>query len=325
MHRRHVVGLLGASTIAVPWIAFAQGAKKKTPVIGVLVTEVTGNISLPILVQGLRDLGYEDGKNIVIAVKSAEGVPARLTDRAGELARMKVDVIYATGPAAVKAAASATSSIPIVALDLETDPVKAGWAQTLSHPGRNVTGLFLDLPSLAPKWLELMKEAVPGARRVVIVWDPSTGTAQRDAALAAASKFKLDLRVVELRGASDLDTTLDTASKSGAQATIFMSSPLVATPSAKLAEFTVAHRMPALSPFRRFAEAGGLMSYGPDFDAFRSRSAIFVDKILKGAKPADLPIEQPTKFELLVNAKTATALGITLPQSLLVRADRVID
>jgi putative ABC transport system substrate-binding protein len=324
MHRRHVVGLLGASAISFPWPAFGQGAKK-LPVVGVLVTEATGNISFPILVQGLRDLGYEDGKNIAIAVKSADGMPAKLADRAAELARMKVDVIYATGPAAVKAAVSATSSIPIVALDLETDPVKAGWAQTLSRPGRNVTGLFLDLPSLAPKWLEVMKEAMPTARRAVIVWDPSTGTAQRDAALAAAPRFNLELRVVELRSGTEVDATLDATSKSGAQATIFMSSPLVSISSARLGEFTLAHRMAALSPFRRFAEAGGLVSYGPDFDAFRTRSAFFVDKILKGAKAADLPIEQPTKFELLVNIKTATALGLTLPQSLLVRADRVID
>jgi putative ABC transport system substrate-binding protein len=323
MHRRHVIGFLGATAIAVPSGAFAQGTKK-LPVVGVLVTEVSGNISLPILVQGLGDLGYHDGKNVVFTVKSAEGVPARLLDRAADLVRMKVDVIYATGPAAVQAAVSATPTIPIVALDLETDPVKAGWAQTLSRPGRNVTGLFLDLPSLASKWLELMKEAVSTARRAVIVWDPSTGTAQRDAALAAAPTFNLDLRVVELRSGTDLDGTLVAASKAGAQATIFLSSPLVSIASAKLAEFTVAHRMPALSPFRRFAEAGGLMTYGPDFDAFRSRSALFVEKILKGAKPADLPIEQPTKFELLVNRKTASALGLTLPQSLLVRADRVI-
>jgi putative ABC transport system substrate-binding protein len=294
-------------------------------VVGVLVTEVANNISLPILVQGLRELGYEDGKNVVIAVKSAEGVPAHLRERAAELARMKVDVIYATGPVAVAAAASATQSIPIVALDLESDPVKAGWADTLSRPGRNVTGLFLDQPSLASKWLELMKEAVPAARRAVIVWDPSTGTAQRDAALAEASRFGLDLHVVELRSRTEIDTTLAAASKAKAQATIFLSSPLVSTASARLAEFTVAHGMPALSPFRRFAEAGGLLAYGPDFDAFRTRSAYFVARILKGAKAADLPIEQPTKFELLVNRKTASALGLALPQSLLVRADRIVE
>lgn len=323
MNRRRVVGFLGVSTFALPWCALAQETKK-APVIGVLVTEAANNISLPILVQGLRDLGYESGKSVVIAVKSAEGVPARLPDRAAELVRMKVDVIYATGPAAVAAALGATSSIPIVALDLESDPVKAGWALSLSRPGRNLTGLFLDLPGLAAKWLELLKEAVPGTRRVAIVWDSSTGTAQRDAALAAAPGFKLDVRIVELRSAGELDATLGAASKTGADAMIFLSSPLVSTRSARLAEFTVTHRIAALSPFRRFAEAGGLMTYGPDFDAFRTRSAFFVDRILKGARAADLPIEQPTKFELLVNLKTASALGITLPQSVLVRADRVI-
>jgi putative ABC transport system substrate-binding protein len=315
---------MGAAMLAIPLRSLAQTAGK-LPVLGVLITNATNNISLQILVQGLRDLGYEEGRNIAIAVRPAQGLPALLPERAAELVRMKVDIIYATGPAAIKAAVGATSSIPIVALDLESDPVKAGWAKTLSRPGHNVTGLFLDLPALAPKWLEVVTEAVPGARRVAIVWDPSTGTAQRDAALAAAPRFKLDLRVIELRSVADVDSALDAARKSRADATIFMSSPLIATASERLAEFTLAHRMPALSPFRRFAEAGGLLVYGPDFDAFRTRSAFFVDRILKGADAADLPIEQPTKFELLVNLKTASALGVALPQSLLVRADRVIQ
>ena len=324
MDRRHVLRALGAGMLAFPASSFAQTAKK-LPVVGVLVTDAANNISLPILLRGLRDLGYEDGKTVVIAVKSAQGAPALLTDRAVELARMKVDVIYATGPVAVRAAVAATSSIPIVALDLESDPVEAGWALSLSRPGRNVTGLFLDLPGLAAKWLELVKDAVPNARRVVVVWDPSTGTAQRDAALAVASHFKVEVRVVEIASAAGLGAALDAAFSAHPDATIFLSSPLVSTPYAEMARFTRTHRMAALSPFRRFAEAGGLMSYGPDFDAFRTRGAFYIDRILKGAKAADLPIEQPTKFELFVNVKTAKALGLTLPQSLLVRADRVIE
>lgn len=297
---------------------------RRTPVVGVLVTEAGTNISLPILVRGLRDAGYEEGKTVAIAVRSADGLPTNLPARAAELAALRVDVIYATGPAAIKAAMDATSTIPIVALDLETDPVKAGWAANLARPGRNVTGLFLDVPGLAAKWLELMKEAVPGARRIGLVWDPGTGTAQLDAAMAAAPKFGLDLRVTKVEDANAFEPALDGAVKAGAHAIIFLSSPLVSVASAKLAGFMSGSRLPALSPFRRFAENGGLMSYGPDFDAFRSRSALFVDRILKGAKAGDLPIEQPTKFELVINLKAATALGIPLPQSLLVRADQVI-
>ena len=321
--RRAFIGACAGSLLAFFRTAQTQTAAK-LPTVGVLVTDLIGNISLPILVQGLRDLGYVDGKNIVIAVRSAGGMPAALSARAAELVQMKVDVIYATGPAAIAAAREATSTIPIVALDLETDPVEAGWARNLARPGGNLTGLFLDVPGLAAKWLELLKEAAPAVRRIALLWDSSTGSAQMNAAKAAAPGFGFEMHVVEVRAASDLDAALSAGVRAGASAIVMLSSPLISTSATQLAEFTVKRRIPAISPFRRFAEAGGLISYGPDFDDFRARSASYVDKVLKGAKAGDLPIQQPTKFELVINLRTAKMLGIVIPQSLLLRADEVV-
>ena len=324
MDRRKFIGAFAGSSLALSRIARGQAADK-VPVVGVLVTDSVGNISLPILIQGLRDLGYVDGNNIVIAVRSAGGVPAALPTHAAELVQLKVDVIYATGPAAIRAAKEATSTIPIVALDLETDPVDAGWARSLARPGGNLTGLFLDVPGLAAKWLELLNVAAPAVRRIGLVWVPSTGSAQMSAARAAAPKFALDLQVIEVRSANELDAALGAGVRAGARALVMLSSPFVATRATKLADFAVKNVLPAISPFRRFAGAGGLMSYGPDFDDFRARSASYVDKILKRANPADLPIEQPTKFERVINLKTAKTLGLTIPKALLLRADEVIQ
>ena len=324
MDRRTFIGAFAGSLLTVPRIGHTQSAGK-LPVVGVLVTDLGGNLSLPILVQGLRDLGYIDGKNIVIVVRSAGGTPDAFRARAAELIQLKVDVIYAAGPAAVRAAKDATTAIPIVALDLETDPVQAGWARNLARPGGNITGLFLDFPSLAGKWLELLKEAAPAARRIGLLWDSTTGSAQLIAAKAAAPRFKFDLQVIEVRNADDLDGALSAGVSAGARAIVLLSSPLISTGSSQLADFVMKNRLPAISPFRKFADAGGLMSYGPNFDDFRQRSASYVDKILKGAKPGDLPIQQPTKFELVINLKTAKALGLSIPQSLVVRADEVIQ
>jgi putative ABC transport system substrate-binding protein len=312
------------SLLAAARVSRSQTAAKP-PVLGVLVTDLANNISIPILVQGLRDLGYVDGRNLVVAVRSANGMPAALPRKAAELVKLGVDVIFATGPAAIRAAMDATRSVPVVALDLETDPVKAGWARTLSRPGGNLTGLFLDLPGMAAKWLELLSATVPAVRRAGLLWDSSTGTAQLEAAQAAAPRFGWDLHVIEVRDTATLDAALKAGVGGGASALVMLSSPLISTSSRMLADFVVKNRLPAISPFRRFSEAGGLLSYGPDFDDFRGRSASYVDKILRGAKAAELPIEQPTKFELVINLKAGKALGVAIPPSMLVRADAVIE
>jgi len=297
---------------------------QKLPVVGVLVTDTKGNLSLPILVDGLRELGYVGGKNILLEVRSAGGRPDALSALAAELVQRKVDVLYATGPAAIRAARDATTTVPIVALDLESDPVQAGWARSVARPGGNITGLFLDLADLAGKWLQLLREAAPGIRRVGVVWDSTTSPAQLKAAKAAAEHFGIDLQVIEVRRGDELDDALVVGVGAGSRAIVLLSSPLVSTGSTQLADFVVKNRLPAISPFRKFADAGGLIAYGPDFDEFRRHAASYIERILKGAKPGDLPIERPAKYELVINLKTAKTLGLRIPQTLLVRADEVI-
>ncbi|MCC6197551.1 MAG: ABC transporter substrate-binding protein [Burkholderiales bacterium] len=302
--------------------AFAQ---PKVPVLGVLVTDIRRNTSVPILIQGLRDEGYVEGDNLAFRIRSGDGSAAELPKLARELARENVNVVYATGPAAVKAMRDASASIPIVALDLETDPVAAGWATSLAHPAGNVTGLFLNLPEFAGKLVQLIREANPGSRRVGLVWDSSVGTSQFDAARGAASRLGVELVAREIRTEADLASAIAAVADARVSSVVFLSSPTVSQASARIAELVNRHRLSALTPFRAFAAAGGLISYGPRFDDFRGRAALFVVKILKGAKPGDLPIEQPTTFELVVNLRTAKALGIAIPQALLLRADEVIQ
>ena len=304
--------------------AAAAQQVRKLPVVGVLITDTRGNLSLPILVDGLRDLGYVDGRSIVLDIRSAGGNPDALAALAAELVKRKVDVLYATGPAAIRAARGATTTVPIVSLDLETDPVQAGWARSVARPGGNITGLFLDLADLAGKWLQLLREAAPGIRHVGVVWDSTTGSAQLKAAKAAAEGFGIELQVIEIRRAENFGAALAAGARAGSRAVVLLSSPLISTGSTQLAEFVVKDRLPAISPFRRFADAGGLMSYGPDFDEFRRQAASYIDRIIKGAKPGDLPIERPAKYALVINSKTAKTLGLKIPQSLLLRADEVI-
>jgi len=275
----------------------------------------------------LRELGYVEGQTVVLEVRFAGGKPEAFPAFAAELARRKVDVLVAIGPAALKAAKAATTTIPILALDLETDPVKAGYARSIGRPGGNITGQFLDLPGLTGKWLELITEAAPTVRRVAILWDSTTGPWQLAAARAPAQKIGLDLKVLEIHDLGDLEPALEASVKGGAQAIVELSSPLfnLNSSEARVAAFAIKHRLPTISMFRTFAAVGGLLAYGPQQPEYLRRLAAYVDKILKGAKPGDLPIEQPTKFELIINLKTAKALGLAIPPSLLQRADQVIE
>ena len=294
----------------------------KVPVVGFLTSG--GVDTFAQFRDAMRDLGYTEGRDLVIVRRSSEGNPQGLPVLAAELVRMNVDVIYAAGPVAVKAARGATSRIPIVALDLETDPVAAGLVASLGRPGGNVTGLFLDQPALAGKWLELLAEAVPATKRVGVVWDAGTGTAQLAAARAAAQRLRMDARVVEFRTVDGMFAALRATAEGRVQALAMLTSPLVYSSSKGLAEWVTKTKMPAISPFRAFADAGGLMSYGPDLLVFRRFSATYVDRILKGAAPGELPIQQPARFQFVVNQRAAKALGVVLPQALLLRADEVI-
>jgi putative tryptophan/tyrosine transport system substrate-binding protein len=325
-HRRQLSALLLGGLFTASGGAWPQASQRR-PVVGVLLTDAA-NSRLGLLqafLQGLQELGYIEGKNITIEIRSADGKSQVLPGLAAELVQRKVDVIFVTGPAPVRAALAATRTIPIVALDQETAPVQAGWAQTLARPGGNLTGLFLDLPALAGKWLQLLREAAPRAQRVGVLWDPTTGTGQLDAAKAAAKGLGVELIVMEMSSAEELESVLASGLKAGMRAMLQLSSPAISALSRQSAAFLSQQRLPGISAFRRFADEGGLLSYGPiRVDMYR-RAGSYVGKILRGARPGDLAIEQPARFELVVNLKTAKALGLTIPQSLLQRADEVIE
>ena len=276
--------------------------------------------------QGLHDLGYIEGQTIAFDVRFAGLKQDAFPRLAADLVRRKVDVILVSGPAGIRAAKDATSAIPIVALDLESDPVQAGFVRSLAQPGGNITGCFLDQPGLTGKWLELIGEAVPGARRIAVLVDMTTGPWQLAAIKTAAEKLKIELQVLEIRRSEELDRALGAGLKSGSRALVQLSSPLFDSPLAKqIADFSLKNRLPGISMFSRFTESGGLMSYGPNQSEYYKRLAAYIDKILKGAKPADLPIEQATKFDFVINLRTAKAIGVALPQSLVARADLVIQ
>jgi len=316
-----------AGAIAAPLAAGAQSAQG-LPVVGILNSGFAlRSRSVDSLRRNLRLVGYVEGQNIVLEVRFAGGKTEALSALAAALAQRKVNVLVAIGPSALKAASVATDAIPIVALDLESDPVQDGFVRSLSRPGGNITGLFLDLPELTGKWLDLVKEVAPAVRRVAVLWDTATGPWQLAAIKAAARRISMDLQVLEMTGLSDLDTALEAAVKGGSRALVELSSPILnlAVSESRVATFAAKHRLPTMSMFTSFARAGGLLAYGPDRQEYDQHLATYIDKILKGAKGGDLPIERPTKFELVINLKTAKALGLTIPPSLLARADQVIE
>jgi putative tryptophan/tyrosine transport system substrate-binding protein len=274
--------------------------------------------------QGLRELGYVEGKNIVIEYRSAEGKPDRLPALAAELVRLKVDVIVTTGASVTRAAKEATVTIPIVMTN-DNDPVGNRFVASLARPGGNITGLVTLSPELSGKRLELLKETVPRLSRVAVFGSSTTpGNAQvlKETELAAgALGVKLQYLVL---GPKDIETAFRAASKKRAEAVLLLGSPVLNSQRTKLAELAVKSRLPAIYNFLEFVEAGGLMTYGVSRNDLARRAATYVDKILKGAKPADLPVEQPTKLEFVINLKAAKQIGLTIPPNVLVRADRVI-
>jgi putative ABC transport system substrate-binding protein len=323
--RRAALTMLGAGITSLPFAARTQPARA-LPRLGILhPASVEASAVYKILVPGLADRGFVDGKTIALELRSANGKPETLRALAADLVRSNVDVLLVVGPAAVKATMAATRTIPIVAIDLESDPVHNGWMKSLSRPGGNVTGFFLDLTAMSAKWLQLLREAVPGARQISLLWDTTSGESQLAATKAAASAFSIHLQTVPIENWSDFDAVVNTAVRARTQAFVVLSSPTAFQYSARFAEFTLRNRIPAISPFRPFVVAGGLMSYGPDLDLFFRRTAFTIERILAGAKASDVAVEQPTKYELAINLTTARALGLTIPQSLLLRADEVIQ
>lgn len=275
-------------------------------------------------VQSLRDVGYVEGKNLTIEDRHAGGDPNRLPKLAAELVQLQVKVIFARGAQALAAAKRATSTIPIVAFDDVTDPVESGYAASLARPGGNVTGVFLDMPGLVGKWLEFLHDFAPQLGRLAVLWDPTTGTAQRVALQTVAQTLAISVQLLEVSEANAFEPVFATARRVHPGAVLVLSSHLMRINSKLIADAVAQLRIPAVSPYRDFPEVGGLMSYGPSLREWFRHCGVQLGKILQGAKASELPIERPHTFELVVNAKTAKALGLTIPQSLLARADEVI-
>jgi putative tryptophan/tyrosine transport system substrate-binding protein len=323
MKRREFIALFGGVAVAWPLAAHAQQAGR-VPRIGVVYPGPQAG-ALPrvqALLEGLRAAGYSQVETVL---RVAEGDPSRIIPLVTEVNGSEVDVFLAIGPAVVRAARSATQTRPIVAIDLESDPVDSGWAASLGHPGGNITGVFMAYPDFAAKWLGLLKDTVPQLSRVAVLWDPSTGLFQKNTIEAAARASKLTLETIEVRTPSDLDGAFNSAKRGGADSLVMLSSPLIAANVRKEAELAILHNLPVITLFSDFPRAGGLIAYGPNLlGAFRDAGGM-VAKVLQGRKPADLPIQRPSKFELVINLKTAKTLGLKISDNLVTLADEVIE
>ena len=329
MDRRTFIGGIGAGLLVAPLVAEAQQAAK-VPRIGYLSINLPGGPHMTEgFRQGLRELGYVEGRNSVIEYRDAEGKLERLPALAAELVALKVDVIVVGGTVAALAAKRATKTLPIVFVSA-VDPVTDGLVASLARPGGNVTGLATLAPELVGKRLEQLKRIVPGVSEVAVLWQPGalgerTEKDLRKQAEVAARALGVRLHFVEARGPDDFDRAFSDMTRARAGALTVLGSSMLINERRQIVTLTAKNRLPAVYGLREYVDAGGLMSYGPNnVDLFR-RAATYVDKILKGAKPGDLSVEQPTKFELVINLKTANALGLTIPQSVLARADDVIQ
>ena len=322
MDRRAFLSTMAGGLLAVPLAAEGQQTRK-VPRIGVLGGQ-SPEISPPILVlrEGLRELGYVEGQNIAIEWRWAQGKDERYPDLAAELVKLKVDIIVAPTTAGAKAAQRATKTIPIV-MGFVSDPVALGLVANLARPGGNITGLGVPTPENAGKRLQLLREAVPTVARIAVLSDESQPADLRGTE-AAAQALGVQLQVWKVESGGELDRVFTAIARERTAGIIILGSTTLFANRARIAQLAVRHRLPTSAWARELTEAGCLMSYGANLHDVARRAAYFVDKILKGAKPGDLPIEQPTKFELVINLKTAKALGLTIPPSLLGRADEVI-
>ena len=297
----------------------------RIPRIGYVSTSLTENPQFPeAFRRGLRDLGYVEGQNIVIDFRSAEGNPERLFALTSDLVRLKVDVIVTGGDPGVPVAKQATSTIPIVFAAF-ADPVGSGVVESLARPGGNITGIASMASDLVGKRLEILKEALPKLLHVAVLRDPRQPLTDLKLAEAAAKALGLRLLVIEVRDIRDLDAALAAAKAGQAGAVMNLQSAFLVAYRSRVVEAVAKAGLPAIYHQRAFVDAGGLMTYAPDFPDMYRQVAVYVDRILKGAKPADLPVQQPSKFELVINQKAAMALGLTIPPSLMLRADQVIE
>jgi len=326
MRRRELMLLLGASAVPGSVHVRAQEASKVYRIGFLWDGPAVFPDAIEAFRQGLRDLGYVEGRNITIEYRWAEGKPERTREFAEELVRLKVDIVVAPSSIYTEAAKRATSTIPIIFMS-HADPLGTGHVTSLSRPGGHITGLSLMMTETSVKGLELLKEAVPRLSRVAVIFDPATPSHKPvlEAIETAVPLLGLQVHPVAVRGANEYDNAFLTIVGDRADAVLVLSTPLFIAGAQRLAELALAYKLPSLFGPRHHVDAGGLMSYSPNRPDNWRRAAIYVDKILKGAKPADLPVEQAMKFELVINNKTAKALGLTIPASFLSRADEVIE
>jgi ABC-type uncharacterized transport system substrate-binding protein len=328
IQNRKWVGMFAiALTFAFGGVVAQAQQPTKVPRIGYLTAGSlsTSSARIEAFRQGLRELGYVEGKNIVIEWRYAEGKLDRFPALAAELVRLKVDVIVTGGPTTTSAAKEATVTIPIV-MGFDNDPVGSGFVASLARPGENITGLSSLAPEISGKQLELLKEIVPRLSRVAVLGNstnPGNAQALKETELAAGA-FGVQLQYLDVLGPKDIETAFGAAGKGRADAVLALNSPVLNSHRKQVADLAVKNRLPAIYPWPEIVEAGGLMTYGASYTDLFRRAATYVDKILKGAKPADLPVEQPTKFELIINLKAANQIGLTIPPNVLSRADKVI-
>ncbi len=324
MDRRVFLGSL-TGLLTAPLVAEAQ-ALGKVPRIGVLAVVPRSAPGIRAFEERLQDLGYVDGRNISVEFRAAAEHLERLPDLAAELVRLDIALLVAAGaePAA-RAARQAAGSLPIIIVAIDYDPIALGYVASLARPAGNITGVVWQQIELTRKRVELLKEALPRLSRVAILWEAASA-GQFKAAHAAARALGLHVQSLELHSPSyDLPDAIRRAVGGRADAILVTTTPFLFQSRAAVAELALKNRLPTMSALREVAEAGGLVAYGASLSGMYAKAAVYVDKILKGAKPADLPVEQPTKFELVINLKTAKTLGLTIPPSLLQRADQVID
>jgi putative ABC transport system substrate-binding protein len=325
MRRRPLLTMASAAGLAP---AFARGqSARRPPVVGYIHPgrQTLGSKTFDALKRDLVEQGRMAGQPVVLEERWAEGQLDRLPALARDLIALGPGVIIAVARPAIDAVRQASQTIPIVATDLENDPVAAGYAENLGRPGRNVTGLFLDAPTMCGKWVQQITELVPRLSRLAVLWDFSTGPYQRDAMLQAARAASLAVDIVEYRGGARIEAALDAGLPPAAQALVMLGSPLVQQAGQALASVTTARRIAAMGPFRSFPANGGLVSYGTDLEAMYRRLVPFVLQVLRGTPVGNLPIEQPSKFELVVNLRTARQLGLAIPPTILASADELIE
>jgi putative ABC transport system substrate-binding protein len=326
MTRRAFITLLGSTAAAWPLMARAQQTTKRRKV-GLLHPgeSTTVNMRVAAIHEGLNGPDNQRDMNFEIIVRLANGDVSRLPALAVDLVNNRVDAILAAAPPAVQAAAGATTSIPVIAIDLESDPVASGFLRSLAHPGGNVTGVFLDFPDFSAKCLQLLTESVPTLSGVGLIWDPTTGSLQLKAVQEAAQGLGINAQVFEARRAADIADAFYMLDRSRIQGVLLLSSPLIAGNPQLIADLAIRRNLPTISLFPEIARAGGLLGYGPDIQDLFRQVGTMARKVLQGTKVAELPAERPTRFQLVTNLKTAKALGLTVPETLLARADEVIE